>query len=162
MGREPDFRAEVAVEDGDVAGERIAAGQATVSVQDGDLRLRGCSGTWDIRTEDGDAALRDRASGAISVRTTDGDVSLQLVAGDRPDVEIESEDGNVEITASPDVSAARKVSSARASGTGGSRWRCRAAAPEEAPPDRGNRFPGRFRRPPRRLDWGGPIRGFLP
>ena len=99
-------RVEVEAEDGDVTGERIAARTARFELDDGDLRLRGCSGAWDVRTEDGDATLRDHASGSLGVRTDDGDIRVQLAAGDRADVEIESEDGDVEVVISPEVSTA--------------------------------------------------------
>jgi hypothetical protein len=99
-------RVEVTAEDGDVTGDRIAAHMARFELDDGDLRLRGCSGQWDVRTEDGDATLRDHASGSLSVRTSDGDIELELAEGDRADVEIEAEDGNVDLVVSPKVSAA--------------------------------------------------------
>jgi hypothetical protein len=104
-------RVEVEVADGDVHGENIAARSASFRLDDGDLRLRGCSGGWDVRTEDGDATLRDHASGTLGVRTADGDISVHLVAGERADVEIEAEDGDVELVVAPDVSTAFLLSS---------------------------------------------------
>jgi DUF4097 and DUF4098 domain-containing protein YvlB len=102
---------EVEAEDGDVHGERIAARSASFRLADGDLRLRGCSGEWDIRTDDGDVTLRDHASGTLGVHAADGDISVHLIAGERAAVEIEADDGDVELVVAPEVSAAFLLSS---------------------------------------------------
>lgn len=98
-------------EDGNVTGERIAAPAANVTLEDGDLRLLGCSGEWDIQLEDGDATLRDQASGRISIRGEDGDVSVHLLPGDPAEVEIQVEDGSVELIVDARVSTAFLLSS---------------------------------------------------
>jgi len=125
-----DFEGPLVLEtdDGDIRMERCRTDRARIVTEDGEVTLRECSGELAIRTDDGDVRARRMPAGRIEIRTGDGGVQLDLVpASSPPDVDVETDDGDVSVQVADGISAEYLV----ATDEGRVRVRANAARQEE-------------------------------
>ena len=87
--------------DGDLKVSQVS-GELKLKTVDGDTTINHHKGPMTVKTVDGDLILRE-IYGSIQGKTVDGDVEIELVGQPKEDSEIETIDGNIDLTIGDDV-----------------------------------------------------------
>ncbi len=108
------FTGELAVDldDGDVKIRDCHSERARIETEDGDVDLDGCAGSFDVATDDGDLDLAGLTAGTVALSTADGSIDVEVVATEGMlDLDVQTDDGDVELTLGPGVGATFDLSS---------------------------------------------------
>jgi DUF4097 and DUF4098 domain-containing protein YvlB len=90
-------RLSVQGEDGDMSLVQVRLDDCRLAAADGDIAILDGEGDLHLETEDGRIDLRDMRLGRLVASTEDGDVDLHLIHARDLDLDLRTEDGDVEV-----------------------------------------------------------------
>ena len=87
----------IEVDDGDVNLTECDMESCRVEGEDGEITISQSKGSYDLIADDGDIVMKKIEAKGLNISTADGDVEVDLLAGDRLDADIKTDDGNINI-----------------------------------------------------------------
>ena len=96
--------------DGDLelSGSTVTAGR--IRLDDGDLDMDDCGGSFDVRVRDGDVRVEGHRGGTFEFEGADGDVEIELVPGDPLDLDVRLQDGDLRLEVDDAIDASFSLS----------------------------------------------------
>jgi hypothetical protein len=87
----------IELDDGDVYITSSDMTRCRLEANDGDIEITEAKGSFDIAVDDGNVTMRQITTTGMVVRAEDGDIDLDLLAGNKLDADIRTDDGDVTI-----------------------------------------------------------------
>lgn len=88
---------DIEVDDGDVRLLASHMGNCRVEVEDGEISISQSTGSFGLLSDDGDIVMKKIEAGGLDISAEDGDVEVDLLATEKLDADIRTEDGNIRI-----------------------------------------------------------------
>lgn len=88
---------ECRIDDGDVNLTECDMESCRVEGEDGKITISQSKGSYDLIADDGDIVMKKIEANGLNISTADGDVEVDLLAGERLDADIKTDDGNINI-----------------------------------------------------------------
>ncbi len=88
----------IQVDDGDIRLEASDMPRCRLEGNDGDIEIGGSAGSFDITVDDGNITMKRTAATGLIMKSEDGDIDIELLAVERLDADIRTDDGNIDIS----------------------------------------------------------------
>ncbi len=87
----------IELDDGDVFLFECEMPRCRLEANDGDIEISQSKGSFDITVDDGNVIMKDIAATGLIMQAEDGDIDLKLLAGEKLDADILTDDGDVSV-----------------------------------------------------------------